>query len=56
MATTRSSWRTCAKIDLTQAATVVLPIRVGRVVVTTISPDGVSWSCCNCATIFTRTR
>jgi hypothetical protein len=38
MATTRSSWRTCAKIDLTQAATVVLPIRVGRVVVTDHKP------------------
>jgi hypothetical protein len=37
----------------TQAATVVLPIRVGGVVVT--DPDGVSWSCSNCATIFTRT-
>lgn len=22
----------------------------------TVKPDGVSWSCCNCATIFTRTR
>ena len=33
MATTRSSWRTCAKIDPTQVATVVLPIRVGWVVV-----------------------
>jgi hypothetical protein len=38
MATTRSSWRTCAKIDLTQAETVVLPIRVGRVVVTDHKP------------------
>ena len=33
MATTGSSWRTCAKIDPTQVATVVLPIRVGWVVV-----------------------
>ena len=33
MATTGSSWRTCAKIDPTQVATVVLPIRVGCVVV-----------------------
>jgi hypothetical protein len=33
MATTRSSWRTCAKLNPTQAATVVLPIRVGGVVV-----------------------
>jgi hypothetical protein len=38
MATTRSSWRTCAKIDPTQAATVVLPIRVGRVVVMDHTP------------------
>ena len=30
---TRSSWRTCAKIDPTHVATVVLPIRVGWVVV-----------------------
>jgi hypothetical protein len=33
VATTGSSWRTCAKIDPTQVATVVLPIRVGCVVV-----------------------
>jgi hypothetical protein len=37
-ATTLSSWRTCAKIDATQAATVVLPIRVGGVVVTDHKP------------------
>jgi hypothetical protein len=37
-ATTRSSWRTCAKIDPTQAATVVWPIRVGGVVVTDHKP------------------
>jgi len=30
---TGSSWRTCAKLDRAQATTVVLPIRVGRVVV-----------------------
>jgi hypothetical protein len=33
-----------AKLNPRQVATVVLPIRVG-----------VSWSCSNCATIFTRT-
>jgi hypothetical protein len=33
MATTRSSWRTCAKLNLTQVATLELPIRVGWVVV-----------------------
>ena len=38
MATTRSSWRTCAKLDPTQAATVVLPIRVGGVVVMDHNP------------------
>ena len=42
-------------LRITEAATVVLPIRVGWVVVMTISPDGVSWSCSNCVTIFTRT-
>jgi len=29
--------------------------RVGGVVAMTISPDGVSWSCSNCVTIFSRT-
>jgi hypothetical protein len=38
MATTRSSWRTRAKLDPAQAATVVLPIRVGRVVVMDHNP------------------
>jgi hypothetical protein len=33
MATTRSSWRTCAMFDPTRAATMVLPIRVDGVVV-----------------------
>jgi hypothetical protein len=33
MATTRSSWRTCAKLNPTQVATVDLPIRVGCVVI-----------------------
>jgi hypothetical protein len=38
MATTRSSWRTCAKLDPAQAATVVVPIRVGGVVVMDHNP------------------
>lgn len=38
MATTGSSWRTCAKLDPAQAATVVLPIRVGGVVVMDHNP------------------
>ena len=38
MATTGSSSRTCAKLDRAQAATVVLPIRVGRVVVMDHNP------------------
>ena len=33
MATTRSPGRTCAKLNPTQVATVVLPIRVGWAVV-----------------------
>jgi hypothetical protein len=43
------------KIDPTEAATVVLPIRAGWVVVMDHSPVGVSLSCCNCVTMFTRT-
>ena len=38
MATTRSSWRTCVKLDPTQAATMVLPIRVGGVVIMDHNP------------------
>jgi hypothetical protein len=55
MATTRSSWRTCAKLDPAQAAMVVCRSGSAGWWSWTISPDGVSWSCSNCVTIFTRT-
>jgi hypothetical protein len=55
MATTGSTWRTCAKLDPAQAATVVLRSGSAGWWSSTIIPCGVSWSCSNCATIFTRT-
>jgi hypothetical protein len=38
MATTRSFWRICAKLNRTPVATLVLPIQVGGVVVTDHKP------------------